>query len=840
LNALPIEAVLPVSRSFCKPYRAAVVLAAAVALLVSFTPAGHRLEDLLPELTSHFIPEARQTTAVSVVAIDAASLDAYGAWPWPHDQLARVIERLAAFHPKVIGFLPPLTAAETPRNLVALRDTLDSLDKPLQPKAAAWLRQLDTDAQLHDALKRAGNVLLAAPYVPRGVKTPPHNLQHFAVQAETGELSWQQAAWRLLASARTLTGIHIDPPLETFLHSASGIGLVTAYSEGQRVQATPLSVAADGQALPTMELALLAAMNNVAARELRTDPETGLLGARTKRFGHANLTYYPRPAAVPPVHSLLDIMQADSAARALRNKAVLLGLSAPGLAPSIKGPAGRVYTPLTWTAQMLGSLLDKQVFITPDWFYAAERGLFVLLALYLLLLPTGWQGSRGLVSSGLLAVGLLNAGVLALIVHNLWIPVVGPALFVLATQLLLSLAYRRQRALSLAHQATVDARLALGSNLQAQGQLDLAMEQFVQCLPERAALEPLYELGLEYERRRQAGRARAVYERLEQNAMGFRDAAQRLSRLTAMAERFPSSTTPSTSKTLVLDNPVMELPVLGRYRLERELGRGAMGTVYLATDPTISRELAIKTLPLAGEHAGGEQQAITERFFKEAEAVGRLNHPNIVAIHDAGREHDLAYIAMDYVQGQSLDTWTGRSSLLPVWEILDIAAQVADALAYAHSRNVVHRDIKPGNIIYDRNSGIAKITDFGVARLLDSSGTRTGTVLGTPSYMSPEQVAGKKTDGRSDLFSLGVTLYQLLTGSLPFEGDSIATLMYQIANQKTPSLRKARRSLPVCVARLVSKALQKDAAKRFADGEAMAVAILNCRAQFKGGRRKTA
>ena len=155
-------------------------------------------------------------------------------------------------------------------------------------------------------------------------------------------------------------------------------------------------------------------------------------------------------------------------------------------------------------------------------------------------------------------------------------------------------------------------------------------------------------------------------------------------------------------------------------------------------------------------------------------------------------------------------------------------------------RNVVHRDIKPGNIIYDRDSGIAKITDFGVARLLDSSGTRTGTVLGTPSYMSPEQVAGKKTDGRSDLFSLGVTLYQMLTGSLPFAGDSVATLMYQIANQKTPALRKVRRGLPVCVARLVSKALQKDAARRFADGEAMAVAILNCRAQFKGGRRKTA
>jgi serine/threonine-protein kinase len=489
---------------------------------------------------------------------------------------------------------------------------------------------------------------------------------------------------------------------------------------------------------------------------------------------------------------------------------------------------------------MLASLLDNQVFITPDWFYAAQRALLLLLALYFLFMPTGWQGKRGLLSSGLLAIVLLNAGVLVLAARNLWLPVVGPALFVLVTQSLLSLAYRRQRALTLAHQAAVDARLALGTHLQSQGQLDLAMAQFVQCLPAQAALEPLYALGQDYERRRQAGKAQAVYQRLMETASGFRDTAQRLSRLAALSERFPSVAAPSASKTLVLDNPAMELPVLGRYRLERELGRGAMGTVYLATDPTISRELAIKTLALAGEHAGGEQHAITERFFKEAEAVGRLDHPNIVAIHDAGREHDLAYIAMDYVRGQSLDAWANKSNLLPVWEVLDIAAQVADALAYAHSRHVVHRDIKPGNIIYDRDNGIAKITDFGVARLLDSSGTRTGTVLGTPSYMSPEQVAGKKTDGRSDLFSLGVTLYQLLTGSLPFDGDSVATLMYQIANQKPPPLRKLRRSLPVCVARLVSKALQKEAAKRFADGEAMAAAILNCRAQFNGGRRKTA
>ena len=366
------------------------------------------------------------------------------------------------------------------------------------------------------------------------------------------------------------------------------------------------------------------------------------------------------------------------------------------------------------------------------------------------------------------------------------------------------------------------------------------MAQYVTCLPAPAALESLYELGLEYERRRQMQKAQAVYEKLEASSAGYRDSARRCSELSALSERFPGANGAAVNQTLVLDSPVMELPVLGRYRLERELGRGAMGTVYLAVDPAIARQVAIKTLSLLEHYEEREQEVAAQRFLKEAEAVGRLAHPHIVSIHDAGREHDVAYLVMDYVDGESLDSWVDKNSLLPVWEVLDIAAQVADGLDYAHSQKVVHRDVKPGNIIYDRDSGAAKITDFGVARILDSKQTRTGTVLGTPSYMSPEQVVGKKIKGQSDQFSLGVTLYQLLTGSLPFSGDSVATLMYQIANRKMPPLRKQRSGLPACVSRMVSRALHKDPARRFANGAEMAVAIRKCRLQFKGGRRKTA
>ncbi|MEN8801733.1 MAG: serine/threonine-protein kinase [Thiogranum sp.] len=829
------------SSSSWKSYRLAVAMAAAAALLTSFSSDAQRLEALLLDWGSYLIPEAEQTHSVAVVAIDAATLDEYGSWPLPRDQLAQAVKRLKRFNPKALGFMLPLTAAETATAVGTIRQELDSLDTSLRKKAKIWLRQLDTDARLARALKPTKNVVLVVPYRAAKVQTGiPRELQRYTIGTEQEAMPWYRTTLQRLRSAPPPDILELSAPLPLFLDTVSGVGASAFDNDERAVRGTVLLVEADGQYLPGFELSLLAAAQGFRTRDLIIDAERGILTRNNKRLGTADLNYYPRPATAPPVHSLNEVMASDSLAGSLRNKIVLLGLTATGVVPELTGPAGRSYSPVTWSAQVLDSMLNGRAFTVPNWFYALQRALLVLFAMYLMLMPATWHGVRGLVVSGLLATILLNTGLVSLLVQGLWLPVVGPALFLTGAQLLLSLSWCIHNRLITAQQRAIEARVALGTNLQSQGHLDLALDQLTQCLPAPAAFEPLYELAREYERHRQASKAQTIYAQLQESARGFRDSTLRLNQLADLSDRFPNAGTTPTSKTLVLDAPVMELPVLGRYRLERELGRGAMGTVYLATDPTIGREVAVKTLPLLQEYEGREQQAAAERFFKEAEAVGRLAHPHIVTIYDAGQEHDLAYIAMDYVPGESLDTWTGGSGLLPVWEVLEIAAQIADALSYAHGRHVVHRDIKPGNIIYNRDSGVAKITDFGIARILDASQTRTGTVLGSPSYMSPEQVAGKKTDGRSDLFSLGTTLYQLLSGSLPFNGDSVAALMYQIANQKTPAMRKSRRGLPVCVSRLVMKALQKDPAKRFASGEVMAVAIRKCRAQFRGGRRKTA
>jgi serine/threonine-protein kinase len=286
--------------------------------------------------------------------------------------------------------------------------------------------------------------------------------------------------------------------------------------------------------------------------------------------------------------------------------------------------------------------------------------------------------------------------------------------------------------------------------------------------------------------------------------------------------------TSNLTATLVVNDSKVERPVLGRYRIEKELGRGAMGMVYIGEDPKIGRTVAIKTLSLTDEFESDELDEVRTRFFVEAEAAGRLNHPNIVTIFDAGEEHDLAYIAMDYIEGSSLDNFTTIDSLLSINEVFNIGINVAEALEYAHKKNVVHRDIKPGNIIYNRENGTLKVTDFGIACLIDNNKTRTGTILGSPSYMSPEQLAGKKVDGRSDVFSLGVMLYQLFTGELPFNADSMAALAYKITNDKQKGIRRVRTELPTCLSRIINKALEKNPKQRFSSANAMAEALRRC------------
>jgi len=239
-----------------------------------------------------------------------------------------------------------------------------------------------------------------------------------------------------------------------------------------------------------------------------------------------------------------------------------------------------------------------------------------------------------------------------------------------------------------------------------------------------------------------------------------------------------------------------------------------MGIVYKALDPDIDREVAIKTIRFDLMSDGTDKEELMKRFIREAQAAGKLTHPNIVTIYDVGREGDLTYIVMQYIEGQSLQKMIASRKEISYGEISDLMSQICEALDFAHARGIVHRDIKPANILMD-DAGKPYIVDFGVARVETSTITQAGTTIGTPSYMSPEQVMGKAVDNRSDIFSLGVILYEILTGKGPFEADNITTVIYKIINEEPPLLRETKKDLPADFEHVIQRALAKDPQNRY-------------------------
>jgi serine/threonine-protein kinase len=330
-------------------------------------------------------------------------------------------------------------------------------------------------------------------------------------------------------------------------------------------------------------------------------------------------------------------------------------------------------------------------------------------------------------------------------------------------------------------------------------------------LPPTPALFPeIYDLASALAAQNAPDEAADLFHRIAQVDGDFRDVVHRLVRATHAAPA---------------DDGVQMPASIGRYQLLEPIGRGAMGNVYLGRDPLLNRILALKAIDLSMGYENPDCASTADSFLREASIAGSLSHPNIVTIFDVGESDGLAYIAMEYVRGHHLSEFAAADRLLPVDTVLDLIARAADALEYAHRRNVVHRDIKPANIMYDSLSNNLKITDFGIAKLIDANRTRTGIVLGTPAFMSPEQLEGKNVNGHTDLFALGVSLYQLLTGQLPFRGASMTNLMFVIANEPHPSVTSLRADLPKRLDEIMDRALAKNPADRFESAAVMAACL---------------
>ncbi|MGD8884167.1 MAG: protein kinase, partial [Gammaproteobacteria bacterium] len=763
------------------------------------------------------LPNIRTEPRSAIIAIDDQSLEKLGPWPWPRQRLAKIIKALEKQQAGAIGLMVPLDQPQSLSLPQTYQSVLEGTSPKVREKVAALLDQLDPDAIFTNALVNSDKVILAVPYW-RG--------QAGLIGAISNDLSMILQPLATISSENTsdkfLDFLLAPPavqrhvgraPVSSFALSASGTGLARLGRQGETVLTESLAVKLNGRYVASFALLLAAKTVGLNPDSITVVDPRGIGFGSAMYHTDAGLDYYPRPVfdteGEPPripVISVSDLLEGNVNNELIKGKATVLGFTAKANAPYFTGPGLMQLTPAGWSAHLVDSLLAGTSINAPFWGLGLQRGIILLFGLYLLFLPRILRGRIGQLLSLLFAFLLLNTAVLALLVKSLWLPLTTPAIFVLVGHMLITIYHRISQMIAAQRSEVAVAYLDLAENLHAQGKLDLAFQNLKKCPPDHSILESLYAIGLDYERKRQFSKAVNVYNYIAKIDANYRDIQDRRERHQTVPDSsgFNGSATATMAATLVVNDSKVERPVLGRYQVEEELGRGAMGMVYLGKDPKIGRVVAIKTLPLVDEFETAELDDVRTRFFTEAEAAGRLNHPNIVTIYDAGEEHDLAYIAMDYIEGDSLDKFTTPDNLLPIEDVFKVGIQVAEALDYAHKKNVVHRDIKPANVIYNRKTDTLKVTDFGVACLVDTNKTRTGTVLGSPSYMSPEQLAGKKVNGRSDIFSLGTTLYQLFTGELPFTADSMAALAYKITNDKAKGIRRVRSDLPPCLSRIIN------------------------------------
>jgi CHASE2 domain-containing sensor protein/predicted Ser/Thr protein kinase len=755
---------------------------------------------------------------VVVIAIDEVSLDARGDWPWPRHVIAEALQQLSAAGVAAVG--------------------LDLFWG--RPECNAGLDTQGHDDHLRTALAESGQVILpleiqaSAPGAPPMDPLPPR----LPVPCRTADLIRREPLVALPLPRlpggpmhRTAPATRIRTPWGPLAEAALALGhrQVAADPDG-RVRRVPLFIEAGGNWYPSQALLLATRLRGLPHQELQIIRRTP--GTSELRWGtvvtpldgnlHLNLGF-PPPQGRPPTLPIQELLSRRIPPDALKGRIVILGLTARGTTPLYPTPWGEALAPAELTALAVASLVSSPAAVRPYWASLLEMAILAyVLVFFLLAMPRIPLGVAAGILGGLtLTWGAAGAAVWVL--QGTWLWLWPPALLALIGLLLqgargLQDTLWRQR---------LELNRTLGLAFQARGLLDQALEKFLECPPSEPGVPSLlFGLAQEFERKRRFPQAARVYEAILKGGR-HRAARQRLRQLEAFAG---SGAQPAVGglevRTSVLTDGVAS-PTFGRYEIVRELGQGAMGTVFLGRDPRINREVAIKTLGYADVPAA-ELEEIKERFFREAEAAGKLAHPNIVTVFDVGEEHDSAYMAMEFLEGDTLAAHCQRDQRLPLERVLEVVESVAEALAYAHARGVVHRDIKPANIML-LGDGRVKVLDFGIARIRDAARTRTGIVMGTPGYMSPEQVAGKRVDDRSDLFSLGIVFYELLSGQRPFPGESLATVMARIARTPHTPLREIIPGLPPCCEGIVDKLLAKGLTRRYRSASRTVDDLRRCR-----------
>lgn len=778
---------------------------------------------------------------VVIVAVDEKSEEAQGSWPWPRAHIASLVERLQSYGPKVVGVDIFYPERESIPGLASVRKVSENL-KNTKGKATRELyrslkeaeRQLEGDSRLVSSAKSSGNVVypfLFAGTGKAGEDEVPPFLEKNSLVIDTPPVDITRVKADLLSLKNPLPALirtkkeakSVKHPFGGLAAAARSLGHGNVLPDGDgTVRHEALLVPYRGRYYPSFALQVaLAYLNNdtrpVAA--LRADeavPGIGMGETHIPTDGDFRMLPNFGGREKIPAFSSADVMGGTVEGKEFRGKAVLVGYTGTG-ARRYPVPSGQSLSAVEIAAGAVDSIIRDNHIVRPRWAFGIE---FLVIAYFGVFVSFILPRVGVKVGGVLIILSILPAFAAAAFLFfslGYWVMLFSPSLLISAGYLSIVMREYVSFGKRSAKEAdTIESNKMLGLSFQNQGLLDLALEKFMKCpVKDQSVKVLLYNLALDFERKRMPARAIAVYEHILK-AGSFKDAKKRARSLGAAEGTAVISRDASGRGTMMQNAGTGANPTLGRYEILRELGRGSMGMVFLGRDPKINREVAIKTLTFADVEEG-QLAEVKKRFSQEAEAAGRLSHPNIVTIYDAGEEHDMAYMAMELLAGSDLRSFCSRGNLLPSKEVMRIIADVADALDYGHKKGVIHRDIKPANIML-LDGGTVKVTDFGIARIVEHSTTHTRMIQGTPGYMSPEQVNGEKVGPQSDLFSLGAVFYELLSGKKAFPGDGVSSILYRISKGDYLALSAVARKVPSRLNSIVKKLLATKTAKRYKRG----------------------
>jgi CHASE2 domain-containing sensor protein/predicted Ser/Thr protein kinase len=729
-------------------------------------------------------------TDIIIVGIDDRSVDAVGKWPWQRDILAALISAISDGAPRALGldiFLPEQVEEDTSGRTSLLAE------------------------YVHDA----GNVIVPIYFSFSDVGIAPEPVPD---PIRESAVSFDRNLGKIKASIVTAKQMYY--PSLALVEASSGFGHINIdYDRDGLIRRETLLIGYDGHLYPSFALQLASKYLQIEATQVNPRKEGGLVFGNTTiptDKKHGMLVNYHGPNLSFKRLSAIEVLSGETDPGIFTRNIVIVGLTSTESQTWVGIPAFGEINEVERIATVTQNIIQHDFLkgLPPLWnvFILVLIGIFCALVL-----PQISLTHRVVVLLVFLFV-VFNFGFLLFSSFGILTKTVYPILelvfFLFAAPAIKGKQVRPE---------TIEEEIGKAVAEKAEKEAQVIPNQTTESVDQTVADESTHKLMVD------SGRERERDEFPETVASEKREKGQKeespvppivvsepVMEETSELPITPSSATPAGMGSTPIPGGSSSLSQFGRYKIVEVLGKGGMGMVYKGLDPVLDRPVALKTIRLDFALSSTETAELKERLIQEAKAAGKLSHPNIVTIYDVGVQEGINYIAMEYLSGYTLEDFLKKKRELNYKIVAKIIMQACEALSYAHQHGIVHRDIKPGNIMLLEDFHV-KVMDFGIARLDTTSLTKSNVALGTPHYISPEQLEGKPADKRSDLFSLGVVLYELLTRQKPFQGESISSLMYRILNYDPPPPSSINGKTPPVIDRIVSKAIAKKPEERYQD-----------------------